>query len=245
MLTNIVWADKSLNFYNWFCTKTSSGCVNCYMFAMRKQFGREPKSLEWRDTALIEYGRLKSGEVVFVNSMSDTYHEDAPFEWIERIHNLVANRPDVYFLLLTKRPHIALSYAHRLLWPENLWLAVSVEDREYLERIDILGKIPAKHRFLSIEPLLGSLMPEISRVDLGHINWMIVGGESGPKRRTFDKQWARELRTLCDERGIHFTLKQGSHNRPGNDYNLDGNEYLTTPFICEQVKQTEMFGSNE
>ena len=126
--TNISWADQSLNFYNWYCTKISPGCKNCYMFAMRKQFGREDASLKWRESALKEYHALKPGEVVFVNSMSDTYHEDAPLEWIQRIHELIASKPAVQFLVLNKRPYRALIIRRDLLWPENLWVGVSVEN---------------------------------------------------------------------------------------------------------------------
>ena len=232
--TMISWADKSLNFYNWYCTKISAGCKNCYMFAMRKQFDRNPDHLEWRETAMKEYHALKPGEVVFINSMSDTYHETAPLEWIQRIHILIAGKPDVRFLILTKRPYRALMIKRLVLWPDNLWLGVSVENQDNLWRIDDLCELPAARKFISAEPLLEDLsvgMGPYMKHLLDDIRWMIVGGESGPNRRPFDKRWAIELQDLCHETGIHFTFKQGSHRLPGRDKTLDGETYLSTPFV--------------
>jgi protein gp37 len=202
------------------------------MFAMRKQFGRKPQTLQWRENAMVEYKKLQVGDVVFVNSMSDTYHEDVPFAWVERIHKLVAAKPEVTFLLLTKRPHVAFQMAPYLIWPENLWLGVSVENKRVIPRIDMLGKIPAKHKFLSMEPLLESVWTTLtfSTCFAEFIEWAIVGGESGANRRMFDKGWALELRDLFHNSGVHFTFKQGSHRFPGRDYELDGKTYLTTPF---------------
>ncbi len=250
MKTNIGWASHSLNFYNWYCTPVSAGCDNCYMFVMRKQFGREPKLLQWRDSAVVEYNRLNADDVVFVNSMSDTYHEAAPVEWIQRIHQMIAGRPDVTFLLLTKRPERALQLAPVLIWPWNLWLGVSVEKMAALERIDVLAQIPAQNRFLSVEPLLEDLLA-LGGVDrltnyydaITRIRWMIVGGESGNKRRPFDKLWARELQEFCNVTGTHFTFKQGGHRFPGKDNALDGEYYLSTPFVSNEVEveQLDMF----
>lgn len=235
--TNIGWADKSLNFYNWYCTKVSEGCKNCYMFAMRKQFGRCDTELMWRSNAMKEYDKLQPGEVVFVNSMSDTYHEDAPDEWVRRIHNLVANRGDVTFLLLTKRPGRVLRIPG-LLWPDNLWLGTSVENRRTLNRITQLADSDAKHKFISAEPLLEDLLANdwYDRLpnyyhEFRSIQWMIVGGESGSKRRPFHKEWARELQEFCHSTGTHFTFKQGAAHKPGRDYELDGATYLETPFV--------------
>lgn len=106
--TSIEWADKSLNFYTWACSKVSQGCKNCYMMTFAERFGKNPHGApEWRGkNAIKEYRNLKSGDVVFVNSMSDTYHEDVPQQWIHNIHNMAALRPDVIFLLLTKRPKV-------------------------------------------------------------------------------------------------------------------------------------------
>lgn len=244
--TNISWATKSLNWYNWYCTKVSAGCKNCYMFAMRKQFGREDTWLKWRANALKEYNALKPGDVVFVNSMSDTYHEDAPLEWIQHIHQLAVDRPDVTFLHLTKRIKRVEQLASNLVWPDNLWLGTSIESIEYLYRINFLVLTPAKHKFISAEPLLESLVADSpKRIDslmnyyyrFDHIDWVIVGGESGGSRRPFDKEWAREIKDFCHTAGTHFTFKQGSSLRPGKDCELDGHTYLTTPFTSTVEEQ--------
>jgi protein gp37 len=236
MKTNIGWATHSLNFYNWYCTKVSAGCKNCYMFDMRKQFGRQPESLQWRDQAVTEWKKLKPGAIVFVNSMSDTYHEDADPAWVARIHSMINSKLDVTFMLLTKRPMTAWSLATWLLWPDNLWLGVTVENRESLDRIDILKDIPAKHKFVSAEPLLEDISQELKLGHMKTVDWMIVGGESGNNRRKFDKQWARDLRDFCKMFDVHFTFKQGSHRLPGKDYELDGQYYLDTPMMAVKDK---------
>lgn len=234
--TNISWATHSLNFYNWYCTKVSAGCKNCYMFAMREQYGRADSELKWRANARKEYDVLKRGDVVFVNSMSDTYHEDAPIEWIQGIHNLAAAKPDVTFLLLTKRISRAHDLQDDLVWPGNLWLGTSIENQKSLWRLDELASTPGNH-FVSMEPLLENLADDNHWDSLSnyysefeHIQWVIVGGESGPNRRPFDKLWARNIQEFCHETGTHFTFKQGSALRPGGDNALDGYTYLTTPF---------------
>lgn len=234
--TNISWASHSLNYYNWYCTRVSAGCKNCYMFAMREKFNRTDTELQWRAAAMKEYHALKAGDVVFVNSMSDSYHEEAPLEWIQEIHNLAEAKPDVTFLLLTKRISRAVELQHDLNWPNNLWLGTSVENRRTLWRISDLIKTPGNH-FVSMEPLLADLM-ELDNLDnlrnyyeqFKDVRWVIVGGESGIQRRAFDKDWALAIREFCYETGTHFTFKQGSARLPGRDLLLQGELYQTTPF---------------
>jgi Bacteriophage protein gp37 len=243
--TGISYATDCLNFYRgeqlstWACTKVSAGCKNCYMFAMAAQYKRPvSNTVHWRgDAAIREYAKLKAGDVVFVNSMSDTYHETASFRYVQTIHNLILLKPDVTFLMLTKRPIDAMRFnmvghSYSLPWPDNLWFGVSIENKAVMEsRLNALARIPARHKFLSVEPLLESLLPDLTGVlTPGEIEWMIVGGESGRDRRPFDKQWAVELRDFCAIRNIHFTYKQGSALKPGKDNVLDGITYLDTPF---------------
>ena len=235
--TGIEWADNSLNFYNWDCTRVSPGCKNCYMMAMANKFNRPMTGHpQWRGAkAYKELKAIEPGAVVFVNSMSDTYHESVPVAWIHGIHNAATYlRPDVIFLLLTKRPERALALSDYLSWPKNLWIGTSVETPEYLWRLDYLLQIPAVGHFISAEPLLDSLTelrpylyPTPQRKGLG---WVILGGESGDKRRMFKQDWAREVRDLCVKAKVPFLFKQGSALYPGQDRLLDKREWNEAPF---------------
>lgn len=157
--TNIQWASHTLNYYSWACTKVSPGCKNCYAKTLAERYGRNfDAPPQWRGkNAMRELRTMPAGSVVFVNSMSDTYHESAPVEWIHSIHNAALIRPDVTFLLLTKRPERAYGLSKYLAYPPNLWVGTSVESAEYLWRLEYLLAIPAAGHFVSAEPLLGSL----------------------------------------------------------------------------------------
>lgn len=227
--TSIEWATDRLNFYTWRCNKISEGCANCYMMTMARRRGQDPVGVpEWRETALREYRALEPGDVVFVNTMSDSYHEGALLEWIQRIHTLAAQKPETRFLMLTKRIERALELAPHLAWPDNLWMGTSVELPKYLSRIDTLLQIPAAGHFVSVEPLLAPLPGLAHYVD--RLGWVIVGAESGSLRRLFDPQWARDIRDMCVEAGVPFTFKQGSHFKPGKNRLLDGRTWDETPF---------------
>lgn len=265
MKTNIEWASHTLNFYTWDCTKVSEGCKHCYMMVQAERYG---KSLvgkpQWRGkNAMRELRKLPTGAVVFVNSMSDTYHESVPDAWIHSIHNMAAYvRPDVTFLLLTKRPERAYAMRHVLAWPENLWIGTSVESERYLWRLDYLLEIPAAGHFVSAEPLMGSLrelqkylqitfkhemfLPRrkftkygdwyaLARLRQHRLGWVIVGGESGAERRPFEMDWAREIRDACLEWEIPFMFKQGSAFAPGRDRLLDGRTWDESPFAVEET----------
>lgn len=239
--TTIEWATKTLNFFSWNCTRVSSGCANCYAAEMSKRFSRNSNGgifsnpPTWRTNAVKEYRKLKSGDVIFLNSMSDSYHESVPVKWIHNIHNMAMLRPDVTFLLLTKRPERALALSPYLAWSKNLWIGTSVESEDYLWRLDYLLKIPAAGHFLSAEPLLSSLpslkeylYPTSDRAGLG---WVIVGGESGTKRRAFNKAWASDIQAMCATSETPFMFKQGSDRLSGKDRLLNGREWNETPFM--------------
>jgi len=224
--TGIGWTNSSWNPYTWNCHKVSPGCKHCYMFAMaRKLQGLDATGApKMRESAWSELDRLEPGPV-FVNSMSDTYHPDAPVAWIHRIHNAARSRPHLTFLLLTKRIERTAALAPYLDWPTNLWIGTTVESADYLWRLDYLRAIrQAAGRFVSFEPLLEPVRP-----DLVGLDWMIVGGESGPDRRIFSKWWARDLCWLAHDRNIPFFFKQGSAYAPGQDRLLDGIEYSEVP----------------
>jgi protein gp37 len=232
--TTIEWASHTWNPYTWACRKVSPGCANCYaeFLAERRSgpgaFNRAP---EWRGArAMQEIRRMPRGAVVFVNSMSDTYHEQARVSWIHSIHNIAAYlRPDVTFLLLTKRPERALALARTLTYPPNLWVGTSVENADYLWRLDYLLRIPAAGHFVSAEPLLGPL-PGLRQYVQSGLKWVIVGAESGAKRRPFDKAWARDIRDMCGRAGVAYMFKQGGAYASGQDRLLDGRTWDETPF---------------
>jgi protein gp37 len=251
--TNIEWADYSWNPYTWDCTRVSPGCKNCYMMAMATKFNRPQVGRpQWRATAYRELKKIPAGSVVFVNSMSDTYHKTASMEMIHGCHNAALLYPELTFLILTKRAERALALSPQLAYPPNLWVGCSVENEDYLWRLAYLLMIPAAGHFVSAEPLLDQI-PAIERylapgvnavmnrhgtVDVypavrfpNYLRWVILGAESGANRRGFDKRWAGEIRDLCETHGVAFMFKQGSHLYPGRDRALDGQFWNQTPFI--------------
>lgn len=141
---------------------------------------------------------------VFVNSMSDLFHEEIPFSFIKQVFAVMNDNPKHTFQILTKRSDILLQHHKKLNWTDNIWMGVSVENQEYIQRVRDLRKVKAAVRFISFEPLLG----KITRIPLAHINWVIVGGESGPRSRPMDGEWAKCIRDVCISRNIPFFFKQ-------------------------------------
>jgi protein gp37 len=157
--TNIGYVDYSCNPYLWRCQKRSPGCANCYMMALARRYGQDPTGPFGTrfDKAEAELAKMPPGSTVFLNDMSDTYLEAARDADVMHVHELPVNFPHLYFMIVTKRPERAYYMRHRLSWPENLWLVVSVENEDYLWRIDYALLTPAAHVGVSAEPLLGSL----------------------------------------------------------------------------------------
>lgn len=224
----IGWTDNSINPLGWHCTKVSQGCKFCYAEALAKRYGKKfsapPEWLgdEWYAR---ELRKVKPGERNFLNSFSDTFHEKVPLEWIQKIFDGAASRPDAIFQVLTKRIERALELAPQLTWHPNIWIGTSVESGDYIHRIDALRQIPTPNRFISFEPLIG----KVGRVDLTGIAWVITGGESGPNRRYFDKAWALEIVEQAHARGVPVYHKQGGAFRPGEDRILAGRTYDEFP----------------
>lgn len=213
MATNsrIEWTEQTWN-PTVGCTKISPGCKHCYAesMAMRLQAmgtrGYENGfQLTLLPNRLDEPIRRKVPTVYFVNSMSDVFHEDVPFDYIEKIFNTIAKTPQHTYQILTKRAdRLAEFFAQRSV-PSNAWLGVSVEDQKYgLPRIDHLRTVDTKIRFLSIEPLL----EDLGEINLTDIHWVIVGGESGPKARPMQKEWVDDIRVQCEEAEVAFFFKQ-------------------------------------
>jgi len=193
------------------CTKVSPGCTHCYAerFAERWRGVKNHPYEQGFDLKLWP-ARLdlpmkwKEPKLVFVNSMSDLFHERVPLEYIRKVFAAMENAHWHRFQLLTKRAKRMAELAPKLRWPSNLWMGVSVEDRKRLDRIEYLRKVPAAVRFLSVEPLL----EDLGSLKLRGIDWVIVGGESGPGARPMEKEWVLDIRDQCVSKGIPFFFKQ-------------------------------------
>jgi len=224
---------EALNFLTWNCNKVSPGCKNCYAQTHSQQYPQNSAGGQFLGTPLLrekafdELRLTKAGTVLFVNTHSDTFHEKVSFGWVKRLFTVMNQRPDLIFLLLTKRPEIALSYAPNLLWTDNIWLGTSIETQQYyMPRLDALLETPVKHRFISFEPLLGAIVPDAR---LALVDWIITGGESGENRRPFGKQWAWDIQDYAARNRVPFYFKQGSSLYPDQDRELNGREYRERP----------------
>lgn len=238
--TDIAWADNSWNPYKWNCIPASPGCAHCYAAAFAKRRpqnanqGRFNAPPAIRDTALAELPKLSPG-VVFVNSMSDTFIETAPAQWIHMIFNTAINYPHLFFLVLTKRIERAYYMAPYLAWPPNLGIGTTVENADYVWRLEYLRRIHrAALRFVSFEPLLGPLPSDLN---LDRIDWVIVGGESGAQRRAYDPRWAMRIRMQTLAAHIPFFYKQGSATKPGQDRVLYGATYNGVPDAFKRLPE--------
>ena len=215
------------------CTKISPGCKNCYaermahrLQAMGQNRYRDGFRLTLQPDVVEAPLHWKRGRLVFVNSMSDLFHRDVPLEYIQRCFDIMRQATQHTFQILTKRPDHAADIADQLPWPANVWMGTSVENADYLDRIDQLRRIPAAVRFLSIEPLLGPL-PKIS---LSGIQWVIVGGESGPGARPMKPEWVTSIRDQCVKQRVPFFFKQwGGPNKSLTGRTLDGRTWDEMP----------------
>jgi protein gp37 len=163
---------------------------------------------------------------IFVNSMSDLFHEEIPRPFIQTVFRVMKEAHWHTFQILTKRSERLAELAPALPWPENVWQGVSVETEQYLSRVDLLRTVPAVVRFLSLEPLLGPL----PSLDLTNIHWVIVGGESGPKHRPINVDWVRQIRDHCLHQGVPFFFKQwGGRTLKAGGRQLDGTEWNQMP----------------
>ena len=193
------------------CTKVSLGCKNCYAEKFAERWRGIPGhpyeqgfDLRVWPERLKAPRRWKRPRTVFVNSMSDLFHERVPFSFVEKVFQVMKKSSWHTFQVLTKRAERLFSISGKLDWPPNVWMGVSLETSQYIRRIDHLRKVPAAVRFLSIEPLLGP----IGAVDLSGIDWVIVGGESGPGTRLVDPNWVRAVRDQCIDNSVPFFFKQ-------------------------------------
>lgn len=221
------------------CLKVSPGCFSCYALKksgtrLKNRYpysevtcgGRWNGNVVVRPEKLIEPYHWRKPRLVFVNSMSDTFHEYVPKRFIQDLFKVMEETPRHKYQLLTKRAERLAELAPALPWPENVWMGVSVENADYVHRIDHLREVPAAVRFLSLEPLLGPL----PNLNLEGIHWVIVGGESGPGARPMDPEWARDLRDQCVEAQVPFFFKQwGGVNKKKAGRLLDGRTWDEMP----------------
>jgi protein gp37 len=211
----IEWTDSTWNPVTG-CTKISPGCRHCYAerMANRLRLMGQPHYANGFRLALHKDSLglpldWKSPRVVFVNSMSDLFHEDVPVDFILQVFDVMTRARWHVFQVLTKRSSRLLELDRLLTWPANVWMGVSVESQDYAFRIDDLRQTGARVKFLSLEPLLGP----IPGLHLEGIHWVIVGGESGPRARAMDPAWVLEIRRHCSEARVPFFFKQWGGTR--------------------------------
>jgi protein gp37 len=215
------------------CTKISAGCRYCYAerMAVRLQAMGQPAyasgfELALHPEKLCQPLEWRKSSTIFVNSMSDLFHEDIPTEFIQDVFKTMREASWHRFQILTKRAERLEELDSVVEWPENVWMGVTVERQDYAARVDHLRGCGAQTKFLSCEPLLGPL----HSLDLTGIDWVIVGGESGPSSRPMDPAWVRDLRDQCTGASVPFFFKQwGGRNKKKAGRNLDGRLWSQTP----------------
>jgi protein gp37 len=223
--TAIEWAEVTWNPTTG-CDRISAGCDNCYALALAKrlkamgsakyQHDGTPRTSGPGFGLTVHTGALREPyswgipRIVFVNSMSDLFHARVPVDFVAEVFSVIADTPQHTYQVLTKRSSRLRKVASRLSWPPNLWMGVSVEDREALYRVDDLRSVPAAVRFLSCEPLLGPL----DDLALEGVGWVIAGGESGPSRRPPEMAWVTGIRDRCVDAGVPFFFKQWGGRTP-------------------------------
>lgn len=232
--TSIEWTEVTWNPLTG-CSKISPGCKHCYAerMALRLQAMGVAKyqngfRLTTHPTVLNEPLRWRTPHLVFVNSMSDLFHQDVPLDFIKAVFATMQQAHWHTFQVLTKRAQRLAELSSLLDWPPNVWMGVSVESEAYLERIDYLRKTGAAIKFLSCEPLLGPL----PNLPLDGIDWVIVGGESGPGARPMDAAWVRDIRDQCLAAGVPFFFKQwGDPRKDRTGRMLDGQLWEEMPLL--------------
>ena len=208
--TKIEWTDRTWNPITG-CTKYSAGCAHCYAEIMARRLKamgiakyRNGFEVTIHPEALMEPLQWKKPHNIFVCSMSDIFHNDVPFEFVDKIMQTIEKTPQHSYQILTKRADRMCAYFATHHIPQNVWLGVTVETIKAKNRIDYLRDIPATVRFLSCEPLI----EDLGKLDLHNINWVIVGGESGNQARPMKEEWVLNIKEQVDKSGAAFFFKQ-------------------------------------
>lgn len=232
--SSIEWTESTWNPITG-CTKISPGCKNCYADRMAKRLQamgspnyKNGFKLSLHDHVLELPLSWKKPQTIFVNSMSDLFHKNVPLEFILKVFEVMNEASWHRFQVLTKRSDRLLELNNKLSWSENIWMGVSVENQDYTYRIDDLRKTNATIKFLSVEPLIGP----IKKLNLGNINWVIVGGESGPKARPMEEEWVKTIRDECVKQKTPFFFKQwGGIQKKKNGRELEGRTWDQMPKV--------------
>lgn len=242
MATNstIEWTEMTWNPVTG-CSKVSEGCRHCYAERMAKRLramgnGRYANGFDvtLHDDLVNLPQRMRQPRLIFVNSMSDLFHESVPEDFIVRVFATMQACRQHTFQVLTKRSERLRGISSRLPWPPNVWMGVSIEDERVLDRIDDLRSVPAQIRFLSCEPLIGPL----SKLPLEGIHWVIVGGESGPGARPMNKLWVESIRKQCRAARVRFFFKQwGGVRKHKAGRTLNGRTYDELPQPRAQIER--------
>lgn len=240
MATNskIEWTDTTWNPVTG-CTKVSDGCKNCYAARMAirlKAMGNDRYKNGFKVT--LQHDLItsplswKKPKRIFVNSMSDLFHEDVPLSFIKDVFITMDKASWHTFQIVTKRTERLVNVANKINWPSNVWMGITVESQKYKHRINDLRKTPAYIKFISIEPLL-SLLPQLP---LRGIDWIIVGGESGHGARPMKKEWVLKIMRQCVSNNVPFFFKQwGGVNKKKNGRLLESKEWNQTPDLSNSV----------
>ena len=239
--SKIEWTESTWNPVTG-CTKISAGCKNCYAerMALRLKAAGSPNYANGFRVTLHHHAleiplRWKQPRTIFVNSMSDLFHKNISFDFILKVFDVMRRASHHRFQILTKRSGRLLKLNSKLIWPENVWMGVTVENFDCGFRIDDLRQTAAAIKFISFEPLLGPI-PDI---DLEGINWVIVGGESGPNARPMKPKWAIDVRDQCLDVDVPFFFKQwGGINKKKTGRKLDGRIWNQTPNILKSTELT-------
>ena len=241
--SSIEWTEATWNPVTG-CTKISPGCKHCYaermaerLHAMGQPNYKNGFALTLQPQMLELPLRWRTPQTIFVNSMSDLFHDDVPLTYIQRVFDVMRRAHWHRFQVLTKRASRLAALETEIEWASNIWMGVSVENAKYVGRIDDLRRTRAHVRFLSLEPLLGPL-PDL---DLRGIHWAIVGGESGPKARPMDAAWAIDLRDQCRRARVPFFFKQwGGKNKKRAGRLLEGRTWDEMPKARESSDGTKL-----
>lgn len=233
--SSIEWTEATWNPVTG-CTKISPGCKHCYaerlslrLRAMGQPNYRNGFALTLQPRMLELPLRWKTPQIIFVNSMSDLFHKNVPTEYIQRVFNIMVQANWHRYQILTKRSERLMQISHQLPWKPHIWMGVSVENQDYTFRIDHLRATAAHVKFLSLEPLLGAL----PQLDLRDIDWVIVGGESGPKSRPMREEWVLDIRDQCLAAGAPFFFKQwGGFNKKQAGRRLEGRTWDQMPTLA-------------
>ena len=244
--STIEWTESTWNPVTG-CSKISPGCKHCYAerLAMRLRAMGQPNYARGFDLTIQEHMlelplRWTKPQAIFVNSMSDLFHHDIPLEYIQRVFDVMRRADWHRFQVLTKRADRLLELDRRIHWTRNIWMGVSVENRKCFSRIDSLRKTGAHIKFLSLEPLL----EDLGEFDLTGIDWVIVGGESGPGARPMSPSWVRNLRDLCLAAEVPFFFKQwGGMRKKVNGRLLDGLTWDQMPEVPRKPLANALHGA--